>query len=174
MGDSYQPKKNNMPKIAQVVVADENNGIGRNNQLLCHLPADLKHFKALTVGHPVIMGRKTYDSMGKPLINRRNIVVSRQSIELPGCEIAHSIDEAIALCHLNEKVSIIGGATIYKQSLDLTDIIYLTRIHHSFEADTFFPKIDNEQWTELASEQHDADEKNPYPYTFITLIRKSG
>ena len=160
-----------MPKIYQVVIADENNGIGKDNHLLCHLPADLKHFKSLTIGHPVIMGRKTFDSMGKPLPNRRNIVVSRRPIEIPGCEIAHSIEDAIALCSDDERISIIGGATIYEQSMHLTDIIYLTRIHHSFEADTYFPAMRNDEWIEVAREHHEPDEKNIYPYTFITYKR---
>lgn len=162
-----------MPEISQVVVADENNGIGRNNQLLCHLPADLKHFKTLTIGHPVIMGRKTFDSMGKPLPNRRNIVITRKQIEIPGCEVVHSIEEAIALCKEEEKASIIGGSTIYEQSLHLTDTIQLTRIHHTFQADTFFPEINHDNWVEVSKEHHEPDQKNIYAYTFITLKRKT-
>lgn len=163
---------NQLTQISQVVVADENNGIGKNNQLLCHLPADLKHFKKLTIGFPVIMGRKTYESMGKPLPQRRNLVVTHQDIEIPGCEVVHSIGEALEKCKNEEKVSIIGGATIYRQSMDLTDTIYLTRIHHAFEADTFFPEIDAEKWLKVEEEHHEPDERNPYPYTFLTFKRK--
>jgi dihydrofolate reductase len=158
--------------ISSVVVADENNAIGKDNQLLCHLPADLRYFKKLTVGFPVIMGRKTFESMGKPLVNRRNIVVTHQDIKIEGCEVAHSIEEAIELCKGEEKVSIIGGATIYQQSLHLTDTIYLTRIHHQFEADTYFPGLE-EEWQEVFREDHEADEKNAFAYSFITLKKKS-
>ena len=162
-----------MPQISQVVVVDENNGIGKNNALLCHLPADLKHFKKLTVGYPVIMGRKTYDSMGKPLPNRRNIIITGQNIEIAGCEVVHSIEEALELCKGEEKISIVGGATIYEQSLALTDTIHLTRIHHTFDADTFFPEIKNNEWEEVSRERHEPDEKNGFPYSFITLRKKS-
>lgn len=159
-------------QISQVVAADENNAIGYNNQLLCHLPADLKHFKNLTIGFPVIMGRKTFESMGKPLVNRRNIVVTHQDIEFPGCETAHSIDEALEMCAGEERVSIIGGAAVYRASLHLADTIYLTRIHHQFKADTFFPELQPEEWEEFSKEHHEADEKNPFPYTFITFKKK--
>ena len=158
--------------IQIVVVVDENNGIGKNNQLLVHMPADLKHFKKLTVGHPVIMGRKTFESMGKALPQRRNIIVTTQNIELEGCEIVHSIDDALNICKDEELISIIGGATIFNQSIHLADSIHLTRIHYQFEADTFFPKIDPGVWMDTETEPHLADEKNPYPYTFITCIKR--
>ncbi|HUH32537.1 MAG TPA: dihydrofolate reductase, partial [Daejeonella sp.] len=145
---------------------------GKNNQLLCHMPADLKHFKQLTIGHPVIMGRKTYDSMGKPLPNRRNIVITKQDLQIPGCEVVHSVKEALEVSSAEELVSIIGGATIFTQSMDLIDTIYLTCIHHLFEADTFFPKIDTELWKITEREDYEADEKNPYPYSFITYKRR--
>ena len=158
--------------IQVVVIVDENNGIGKNNQLLCHMPADLMHFKKLTVGHPVIMGRKTFDSMGKPLPNRRNIVITRQDLQIEGCETAHSIEKALELCRDEESVSIIGGATIFEQSLNLVDIIHLTFMHHTFEADTFFPEIDPKTWQISQQEDHPADERNPYPYSFITYKRR--
>ena len=157
--------------ISLVVVADENNGIGKDNKLLCHLPADLKHFKNLTIGHPVIMGRKTFDSVGKPLPGRRNIVVTRQDIHLDGCEIVHSIEDAIAKCKTDEKIAIVGGANIYAQSMDLANVIYLTRIHHIFDADTFFPAIDPDKWVEAAREYHEPDERNLFSYSFITYRR---
>lgn len=158
--------------IQIVVVVDQKNGIGKNNQLLCHMPADLKHFKKHTIGHPVIMGRKTFDSMGKALPHRRNIVITNQQLELEGCEVVNSLDDALAICGDEELVSIIGGATIFEQSLHLTDFIQLTCIHHTFEADTFFPEIDPQTWTITSKEDHDADEKNPYPYSFITYERR--
>jgi dihydrofolate reductase len=158
--------------IQAVVVVDQNNGIGKNNQLLCHMPADLKHFKSLTLGHPVIMGRKTFDSMGKALPGRRNIVVSRQNIQLDGCEVVHSIGKALEICHGEQLVSIIGGAAIFEQSLDSINTIHLTCIHHTFDADTFFPKIDVNTWVLSEKEEHQADEKNPYPYSFLSYKRR--
>jgi dihydrofolate reductase len=160
-----------MPLIQAVVIADSNNGIGKNNRLLAHMPADLRHFKALTTGFPVIMGRKTFDSIKKPLPGRRNIIVTRQDIRIEHAETAHSIGEAIARCTNAPTVSIVGGATIYEQALPFTDVIELTRIHHEFEADTFFPPIDPEVWKEVARENFPADERNPYPFSFITLRR---
>ena len=136
------------------------------------MPADLKHFKKHTIGHPVIMGRKTFDSMGKALPHRRNIVITSQQLELEGCEVVNSLDDALAICGDEELVSIIGGATIFEQSLHQTDFIQLTCIHHTFEADTFFPEIDPQTWTITSKEDHDADEKNPYPYSFITYERR--
>jgi dihydrofolate reductase len=158
--------------IQAVVVVDQNNGIGKNNRLLCHMPADLKHFKSLTFGHPVIMGRKTFDSMGKALPGRRNIVVSRQDIQLDGCEVVYSIGNALEICQGEQLVSIIGGATIFEQSLDCINTIHLTCIHHTFDADTFFPKIDVNTWVLSEKEEHLADEKNPYPYSFLTYKRR--
>jgi dihydrofolate reductase len=160
-----------MPLIQAVVIADSNNGIGKNNRLLAHMPADLRHFKALTTGFPVIMGRKTFDSIKKPLPGRRNIIVTRQDIRIEHAETAHSIGEAIARCTNAPTVSIVGGATIYEQALPFTDVIELTRIHDEFEADTFFPPIDPEVWKEVARENFPADERNPYPFSFITLRR---
>ncbi|HEX3385047.1 MAG TPA: dihydrofolate reductase, partial [Mucilaginibacter sp.] len=126
--------------ISAIVAIGENNAIGKNNQLLWYLPADLKHFKNKTAGHSIIMGRRTFDSVGKPLPNRRNIVVTRQDIKIPGCEVAKSIDEALELCKGEEEVFIGGGAEIYKLAMDKTDRIYLTIVHKMFDADTFFPE----------------------------------
>ena len=157
--------------VSIIVAIAENNAIGKNNQLLWHLPADLKYFKNTTAGHSIIMGRKTYDSVGKPLPNRRNIVVTRQDIKIAGCEVVKSIDEGIELCKGESEVFIGGGADIYRQSMDKTDRIYLTVVHKSFEADTFFPEIDYNKWEEIFHEDHPADEKNNIPYSFITLER---
>ena len=158
--------------IQIVVIVDEKNGIGKDNQLLCHMPADLKHFKKHTIGHPVIMGRKTFDSMGKALPNRRNIVITRQDLRIEGCEVVHSVEKALELCRGEELVSIIGGATIFEQSMDMVNEIHLTCMHHTFEADTFFPKIDTTMWKITDREDHEADEKNPYDYSFITYKRR--
>lgn len=158
--------------IQAVVIVDQKNGIGKNNQLLCYMPADLKHFKALTVGHPVIMGRKTFESMGKALPKRRNIVVTKQDILFEDCETVHSLEEALEACREEDIVSVIGGATIFEQALDKINTLHLTCIHHTFEADTFFPKIDPQDWVITHREDHQKDEKNPFPYSFITYERR--
>lgn len=159
--------------IAVVVAIAENNAIGKDNQLLWHLPADLKHFKQITSGHTIIMGRKTYDSIGKPLPNRRNIVMTRKvGLEIPGVEVTSNIEEALALCKTEEEVYIIGGAEIYKSTMHLVDKIYLTKVHQSYEADAFFPEIDSKRWNETDVEKHLPDEKNHVAYTFSTLLRK--
>lgn len=158
--------------IIIVVAIAANNAIGKNNQLLWKLPADLKHFKEITTGHTVIMGRKTFDSVGKPLPNRRNIVITRQDIQIDGCEVVNSLHDALALCIGLPEVHIIGGAEIYKQAMPLTDVIYLTRVHQSFDADTFFPEIDEKTWKETAREDHQPDERNPIAYSFLTLKRR--
>ena len=155
--------------ISAVVVVDQNWGIGKNNQLLVHFPADLKRFKSITTGHTIIMGRKTFDSMGRALPNRRTIVITRQSkLELPGAEITDSLGAALALCKNEEEVFIIGGAEIFRQAMDVLTKIYLTKIHKSFEADTFFPEITSENWKETESENFNPDEKTPFSYSFLT------
>ena len=161
-----------MNQITIVVAISENNAIGKDNQLLWHLPADLKHFKNKTTGKTIIMGRKTYDSIGKPLPNRRNIVITRQQgLQFAGIEVVNSLDEGLALCKDENEVFIIGGAEIYKQALPLVDKIELTRVHQEFEADAFFPDLDQETWKETWKEDHLPDEKNKFAYTFATLER---
>ena len=154
-----------------VVAISENHVIGKDNQLLWHIPADLKHFKDITTGHTVIMGRKTYESVGKPLPRRRNIIITRQAITIEGCEVVNSIETALSLCKDEAEVFIVGGAEIYKQAISLTDRIYLTIIHKEFEGDSFFPEINASEWKEVFREDHQPDEKNPLPYSFITLER---
>lgn len=160
--------------IAIVVAVAENNVIGKDNQLIWHLPADLKHFKQITMGHPILMGRKTYESIGKPLPGRTSIIITRQEdYKAEGCVVVNSVEEAIKEAkQLDEQAHIIGGAEIYKQSLHLTDTIYLTRIHHSFDGDTYFPEIKEEEWEAVSEEHHEPDEKNKYSYSFIKLTRK--
>jgi dihydrofolate reductase len=161
-----------MPKYITIVVAIATNyAIGKDNQLLWHLPKDLKHFKDITAGGTVIMGRKTFDSVGKPLPKRRNIVITRKPVSIEGCEVVDSIDAALALCQTEEEVFIVGGAEIYRQTMPLVNRIYLTIVHHNFDADTFFPEIDYKDWKETAREDHEADEKHAYKYSFITLER---
>ncbi|BAU55270.1 dihydrofolate reductase [Mucilaginibacter gotjawali] len=157
--------------VSIVVAISENHVIGKDNKLLWYLPNDLKHFKEITSGHTVIMGRKTYESVGKPLPRRRNIIITRQAISIDGCEVVNSIEAALALCADEEEVFIVGGAEIYKQSMHLTDRIYLTIVHKDFEGDSFFPEINKSEWKEVSSEDHQPDEKNHLPYSFITLER---
>ena len=162
--------------LSIVVAIAENSAIGKDNQLLWHLPADLKHFKQITSGHTIIMGRKTYDSIGKPLPNRRNIVITRnEDLKIEGVEVVNALDQALAICkdeNAQQEVFIIGGAEIYKYALEKTDRIYLTRVHENYEADTFFPEIAQDQWQETDIEHHQPDEKNKVAYTFSTLVRK--
>jgi len=157
--------------VSIVVAISENHAIGKDNKLLWYLPKDLKHFKEITSGHTVIMGRKTYESVGKPLPNRRNIIITRQDITIEGCEVVSSIEAALKLCKDEKEVFIVGGAEIYKQSMHLTDRIYLTIVHETFDADSFFPEIDTRIWKEVHYEDHRPDEKNLLPFSFITMER---
>lgn len=161
-------------ELAIVVAVAENNVIGKNNKLIWHMPQDLKHFKSITIGFPIIMGRKTYESIGKPLPGRTSIIVTHQSdYQANGCIIVGSIQNAITQAKMQnkEKAFVIGGAEIYRQAKDVCDTIFLTRIRHSFEGDTFFPEIDPEMWIETVKESYPADDKNPYPFDFVTLRR---
>jgi len=158
-----------MKKISIIAAVDENWVIGKKGGLPWRLPADLKHFKALTTGHTVIMGRKTYDSIGKPLPDRINIVVSSNDLNLPGCVVVKSIEKALKSAPDNKEVFIMGGAQIYNQFLPLAHKLYLTKIHHQFDGDIFFPKLDLSEWKEIGKQDFEADEKNPYRYSFITL-----
>ncbi|TWJ04726.1 dihydrofolate reductase [Mucilaginibacter frigoritolerans] len=157
--------------ITIVVAISENHVIGKDNKLLWYLPNDLKHFKDITTGHTVIMGRKTYESVGKPLPKRRNIIITRQDIAIEGCEVVNSIETALALSKDEEEVFIVGGAEIYKQSLHLTNRIYLTIVHKEFDGDSFFPEINKNEWNEVYREDYQPDEKNSLPYSFITYER---
>lgn len=157
--------------ISIIVAVANNNLIGGSNKLLWHLSTDLKRFKALTMGHPVIMGRKTYESIGKPLPGRQNIVISRNTGFKPeGVFVFSSLKEALSTC-TDKDAFIIGGAEIYAQSMSLADRIYLTRIFHSFEGDAFFPEIAENEWKIEKTEMHEPDEKNPYRYAFIDYVR---
>ncbi|HEY0244889.1 MAG TPA: dihydrofolate reductase [Mucilaginibacter sp.] len=157
--------------VSIVVAISENHAIGKDNKLLWYLPNDLKHFKDITTGHTVIMGRKTYESVGKPLPNRRNIIITRQNMDIPGCEVVNSIEAALALCTDEAEVFIVGGAEIYRQSMKLTNRIYLTIVHKEFEGDSYFPEIEANEWKETAREDYAPDNKNILPYSFITFER---
>ncbi|WP_426276050.1 dihydrofolate reductase [Chryseobacterium sp. S-02] len=153
-----------------VVAMGEKNEIGFENQLLWHLPKDLKHFKDLTSGHPIIMGRKTYESIGKPLPNRTNIVVSRQADWFEeGILIVGSIKEAVKFAKkIDEEVFIIGGGNIYEQTMDVTDRLEVTLVKADLQADTYFPKIDPKVWKKVNEVCHEKDEKNQYDFCFQT------
>lgn len=161
--------------VTIVVAMAENRVIGKDNQLIWHLPADLKHFKNLTINKPIIMGRKTFESIGKPLPNRTSIIITHQQNYQPeGAMVVHSIEEAIAKAKaISEDICIIGGATIYRQALPFTDVIELTKVHHTFEGDTFFPEINSSDWQEQERQDFEPDEKNKYAYSFIKLARKA-
>ena len=160
--------------ISIIAAVGKNNEIGKGNDLLCHLPADLKHFKEITLGRTVIMGRKTFDSLPKgPLPNRTNIVVSRHpDLEIEGATVCSSLDAALLKCLNEEEVFIIGGAQIYRQTLSMADKLYLTKIHAMFpEADVFFPEIDYKEWREVSREMYLADERHPYAFSFVEFER---
>lgn len=155
--------------IALVVAASENNVIGKNNQLLWRLPNDMKFFKNTTWGMPVIMGRNTFESLGKPLAGRTNIVITRQeNWSAPGVQVVKSLDDAIAAAaDTDAKESfVIGGGEIYKQAMPLAQRIYLTRVHGTFEGDTYFPVVEEQQWELLSNLDFPADEKHAYSYSF--------
>src|SRR5690606_25852336 len=146
-----------------IVVVDEKNGIGKDGDLLCHLPNDLKHFKQLTTGHTIIMGRKTFESLPKgALPNRTNIVItSDKEDNYPGCTVVRSVEEALLKSGNKEKVFLIGGGKIYNSTIDLANKLFLTRIHHTFEdADTFFPEIDFNNWELVEEVNHTSDDRH--------------
>ncbi|MDP7069710.1 MAG: dihydrofolate reductase [Candidatus Peribacteraceae bacterium] len=168
-------------RISIIVAASENNIIGRDNSIPWHLPDDLKFFRKKTEGHPVIMGRKNFESivaaLGKPLPNRNNIIVTRESTyEAAGCQTASSLEEAIMYGHQDndkEEIFVIGGGEIYKQAMDLCNYMYLTRIHAWIAGDITFPEVDSEVWEEVEREEHKADTKHKFGFTFLTYKRKS-
>lgn len=167
--------KQETPVISAIAAMAENRVIGINNKLPWHLPADLKHFKQLTTGNPILMGRKTYESIGRPLPNRLNIVLTREpQFQAPGCEVVNSIEAAMRLAAQDNKseIFIIGGAEIYHQLLPKIQRIYLTIVHHDFDGDAYFPALSSTDWIEVAREKHCADAENMYEYSFITLERK--
>ena len=163
-----------MRTISIIVAVSENDAIGKNQQLLCHMPTDMKRFKALTTGHAVIMGRKTFESLPHPLPNRKNIILTTAPDAVyADCFVCPSMEAALELCEPGAEVFIIGGAQVYGQVIGWADKLYITRIHHSFEdATAFFPEVDWNQWEEVERDEHPADEKNPYPFTFLTYVRK--
>jgi dihydrofolate reductase len=150
----------------------KNRVIGYENKMPWHLPAELAYFKRITTGHPIIMGRKTFDSIGRPLPNRRNIVVSRNAnFHSPGVEVANSLENALALC-ADENPFVIGGALLYAEALAITQKLYITEIDADLVGDTFFPPIDHSVWEEGSREARTKDEKNIYDLQFVVLSRR--
>ena len=159
--------------MINIIVAVAKNGvIGDKNSLLWHIREDMVHFRTLTSGHPVIMGRKTYDSIGRPLPKRTNVVITRDTeLQIEGCTLAHSLEEAIALFDPEEEIFIIGGAQIYTQALPLAHRIYLTVVEREYQGDTSFPAIDYSIWKQTSREDFSSGEAFEYPFSFITLER---
>lgn len=156
-----------------IIAAVAQNGvIGDRNALLWHISEDMKHFKALTTGHPVVMGRKTWESLGRPLPNRVNVVITRQAIEIPGCRVVHSLDEAVALFATDEEIFIIGGAQIYAEALPRAGRFYLTRVFHDYEGDTRFPAWDESEWQLAESESFACGRDYPWPFAFERWDRR--
>ena len=159
--------------VILIAAAAKNNALGKNNDLIWHLPDDFKRFKAITSGHYIIMGRKTFESFPKPLPNRTHVVITRQKGYQPeGCIVVDSIEKALAISPKNENVFIIGGGEIYTLGLPFAQKIELTRVHNDFEADVFFPEIDLKQWKLIEEEFHLKDEKHKYDFSFQTFLRK--
>ena len=161
--------------IAFVVAVAENSVIGQKGDLpWSRLPDDLQHFKRLTLGHPVVMGRRTFDSLGRALPKRPNIVITRQpGWTAPGCETAASVLGALARAReLDTEVFVIGGGEIYREALPAADVVYLTEVHHRFEGDASFPPLSPTEWREETRERHEADERHAYAFSFVTLRRR--
>lgn len=159
--------------MLSIIVAVAQNGvIGDKNSLLWHISEDLKYFKSLTSGHPVLMGRKTYESIGRPLPNRTNVVISRQEIEIPGCRVVHSFEEAIGLFPADEELFVLGGAQIYAEALPHAGRLYLTRIFHDYEGDTRFPSWSEDEWRLVSCDSFPRGKEYPWPFAFECWERR--
>jgi len=161
-------------RISAIFAMSENHVIGDQNKLPWHLPADLRYFKNMTSGKPVVMGRKTFQSIGRPLPNRRNIVMTHdKNFQAPGCEVLHSVDETLSTLKDCEEVFIIGGAQLFTEFFPRVERLYLTLIHKVVYGDTHFPEFEESEWQEVSREDHKADAENQYAYSFITLIKSA-
>jgi dihydrofolate reductase len=159
-------------KRSLVVAVARNGVIGRDNALPWRLPADLAHFKKVTMGRPVVMGRRTYESIGKPLPGRQNIVVTHnRAYSAPGCTVVGSLDEAWRAAGSADEVCIIGGTTLFEETLPIADVIHFTQVEADVEGDTFFPRFDHSEWQEREVARHAADERNAYPIRILELTR---
>ncbi len=161
-------------KLTAVVAASDNDVIGRGNALPWHLPADLAHFKRLTMGKPILMGRRTFEAIGRPLPGRRNLVLSRGGFAAPGVETVASLEAATDLLEGEPELMIIGGAQLYQQALPLIDTIHLTRVHCQMQGDAYLPALPAGQWREVAREERAADDRNVHAMSFVTLERIAG
>ena len=161
--------------ITIIAAIAKNNALGKNNELIWHLSADLKRFKKITSGHHILMGRNTFESIGKPLPNRTTVIITRNKrYKQEGCEVAYSIEKALEIAEKDDEIYIIGGAQIYKQAIEknLVERLDITIVHQEFDADVFFPEIDLNIWKEVSREDFKADEKNKYDYSFVTFIKR--
>lgn len=159
--------------ISAIFAMSENRVIGKNNQLPWHLPADLKHFKKVTLGKPILMGRKTYESIGRPLPERCNVVITKDiDYQAPGCIVVDSIEHALAATKESAEIFVMGGALLYQAMLPLIQRLYMTVIHQSFDGDTFFPLLNQDDWQEIERIDYAKDRENPYSYSFFILDRK--
>lgn len=156
--------------ISIIAAMDKNRVIGYHNQLPWHLSADLAHFKSITMSKAIIMGRKTFKSIGNPLPGRRNIVISKQKLDIDDVEVFHSLESAIDALRSEKEIMIIGGAMIFQQALPLANKMYLTIIDHDFLGDAFFPAWQQKAWREISRESHVPNDKNKYPYSFVELV----
>ncbi|MGB5305891.1 MAG: type 3 dihydrofolate reductase [Gammaproteobacteria bacterium] len=162
-------------KISIIVAMARNRTIGRDNSLPWRLPADLKHFRRTTMGKPILMGRKTWESIGRPLPGRINIVMTRDpDYTAPGCIVVHTIEAALQAAAQHDEIMVIGGAELYKQVLPRAVTIYMTLIHDEIPGDTFFPELEGDEWLEVGRADYDPDEDNPHEYSFIVLERVRG
>jgi dihydrofolate reductase len=158
--------------IIMIAAVAENFALGKNNELVWHLPDDFKRFKQLTTGHYIIMGRKTFESFPRPLPNRTHVIITRQKdYEAEGCIVVDTIEDALALVPKDENAFVIGGGEIYNLAMPYTDVIELTKVHANFEADTFFPKIDFSNWQLVAEEYHPKDDTHLFDFTYETYRR---
>lgn len=157
--------------VSLIVAIAENGVIGDKNALLWNIKEDMRHFRTITSGHPVVMGRKTFESIGRPLPNRTNVVITRGDSTFEGCEVAHSLEEAIAMFPAEEEIFIIGGAQIYAQALPLADKLYLTIVHQEYEGDTSFPEFDIKEWREISRTDFERGEAYEGSFSFIDLER---
>jgi dihydrofolate reductase len=161
-------------RISLVVAMARNRVIGRDNALPWRLPADLAYFKRVTMGHPVVMGRRTYESIGKPLAGRKNIVVSRNpDFTAPGCTVVASLEAAWKAAGDVDEVCVIGGTTLFEETLPLADVLHLTEVEADVPGDTYFPQFDRREWKETQIERHPADERNAYPFRILKLERRA-
>ncbi|WKD85927.1 Dihydrofolate reductase [Polaribacter huanghezhanensis] len=164
-----------MSTITIIAAIANNNALGKDNDLIWHLPVDLKRFKKVTSGHHILMGRNTFESIGKPLPNRTTVIITRnKNYQAEGCIVVDSIEKAIEVAKEDAQIFIIGGAQIYKQAMasNLVDQLDITQVHQSFDADVFFPEIDSKIWYEIAREDFSSDEKNKYDYSFISYQKR--